>query len=60
MLVYCGQKVGWIKMPLGTRVGLSPGHIVLDGDPAPVTEKGTAARHFSAKQSPVSATAEIF
>ena len=25
---------GWIKMPLGMKVGLSPGHIVLDGDPA--------------------------
>jgi len=30
-LVYCGQTVGWIKMPLGNEVGLSPGHIVLDG-----------------------------
>jgi len=26
---------GWIKMPLGTEVGLGPGHSVLDGDPAP-------------------------
>jgi len=34
-LVYCGQMVGWIKMKLGVEVGLSPGHIVLDGDPAP-------------------------
>ena len=33
--VYCGQTVGWIKMPLGTEVGLGPGHIVLDGDPVP-------------------------
>jgi len=33
-LVYCGQTVGWIKMPLGTQIGLSPGDIVLDGDPA--------------------------
>jgi len=32
---YCGQTAGWIKMPLGTDVGLGPGHIVLDGDPAP-------------------------
>jgi len=23
---------GWIKMPLGTEVGLGPGDIVLDGD----------------------------
>ena len=32
-LVYCGQAVGWIQMPLGTEVGLDPGDIVLDGDP---------------------------
>jgi len=25
----------WIKMPLGMEVGIGPGHIVLDGDPAP-------------------------
>jgi len=24
---------GWIKMPLGTEVGLGPGDIVLDGNP---------------------------
>ena len=33
-LVYCGQTVGSIKMPLGTEVGLGPGHIVLYGYPA--------------------------
>ena len=35
--VYCGQTetTGWIKMPLGKEIGLGPGHIVLDGDPAP-------------------------
>jgi len=33
--VYCGQTAGWIKMPLGTEVGLSPCHIVLGGSPAP-------------------------
>ena len=33
-LVYSGQMVGWIKMPLGTEVGLGPGHTVLDGEPA--------------------------
>ena len=33
--VCCGQTAGWIKMPLGTEVGLGPGDIVLDGDPAP-------------------------
>jgi len=38
-LVYCGQTVGWIKMKLGVEVGLDPGHIVLDGDPAPPPQK---------------------
>jgi len=33
-LVYCGQTVGWIKMKLGTEVGLGFNH-VLDEDPAP-------------------------
>ena len=46
-LVYCGQTVGRIKMKLGTRVGLGPGHIVLDWDPAPLTQRGTAPQ-FSA------------
>ena len=31
--VYCGQTVSWIRMPLGTEVGLGPSDIVLDGDP---------------------------
>ena len=33
-LVYCGQTVGRMKMKLGMQVGLGPGHIVLDWDPA--------------------------
>jgi len=37
--VHCGQTVGRIKMELGMRVGLGPGHIVLDGDPAPPPPK---------------------
>jgi len=32
-LVYCGQTVGWIGIPLGMVVGFVPNHIVLDGDP---------------------------
>ena len=32
----------WINMPLGTEVGLGPGHIVLDGEPAPPSQRGTA------------------
>jgi len=27
--VCCGQAAGWIKMLLGTKVGLGPGHSVL-------------------------------
>jgi len=45
-LVYCGQTVGWIKMKLGMEVGLGLGHIVLDGDLAPLP-KGHSP-HFSA------------
>ena len=36
----CGQLGQWIKMPLGRKVGLGPGHIVLDGDPASPTQRG--------------------
>jgi len=46
--VYCGQTAVWIKMPLGKEVGLGPGHIVLDGDPAALAERGAAARQSSA------------
>jgi len=42
--VYCGQTVGRIRMPLGVEVGLGPGSIVLDRDPAsPPTQRGIAA-----------------
>jgi len=48
-LVYCGQTVGWIKMPLGREVDLGPGNIVLDGDPARSPKKGhSSPLHFSA------------
>jgi len=52
-------------MTLGMDVGLGPGHIVLDGDPAlPFPKKGDTAPHFRpmsivAKRSPISATAEL-
>jgi len=39
---YCGKTAGCIKMPLGTKVGLSPGDFVLDGDPAPSRKRGGA------------------
>ena len=42
-----GQTAGWIKMSLGTKVGLGPGHIVLHGDPAPPSQKGSSSQ-FSA------------
>jgi len=35
-------------MKLGVEVGLDPGHIVLDGDPAPPTQKGGTDPQFSA------------
>jgi len=42
-LVYCGQRVGWIKITLGVQVGLGgPGDTVLDADPASSSKSGTA------------------
>jgi len=37
--VYCGQTAAWIKMALGMEVGLSPGHIVLDGTQLPCPKR---------------------
>ena len=61
--MYCGQTVGWIKMQLGTEVGLGPGHIVLDGDPAPLPKEHSSlpphfSAHFTLARSPISASAE--
>jgi len=42
-LVYCCQTVGRIKMKLAVQVGLIPSHIVLDVDPGPPPQRGTAA-----------------
>jgi len=64
-LVYCGQTVGWIRnrMSLGMEVGLGPGGVTLDGDPASHHRKGQSSPHFSAHfavaRSPISATAEL-
>ena len=52
--VCCGQTAGWIKMPLRMNVDLSPGHIVLDEDPAPPTKNG----HSSPKFWPMSVVAK--
>ena len=62
-LVYCGQTVGYIRMPLGMKVCLSPGDIVLDGDAAP-PRKGHSPSIFRptsimAKRPPISVTAEL-
>jgi len=37
--IRCGQMAGWIKMPIGTKVGLGPGNIVLDGGPSSPKKK---------------------
>jgi len=42
-----GQTVGQIKMKLGMQVGLGPDHIVLDGDPAPLPQRGTAPQFLA-------------
>jgi len=41
--VHCGQTAGWIKMALGVEVGLGSDHIALDGEPAPILQKGGGA-----------------
>jgi len=54
--VYRGQTAGWIKMPLDIEVGLGPGDIVLDGEPAPLRQNGGRATppqfsaHFDCRQ----------
>ena len=48
MLMYCGQTVGWIKMQLGTEVGLGPSHIVLDDDPTPPSKGHSPSTQFLA------------
>ena len=67
--VYCGQKDGWIKMPLdtvGMEVVLGPDDIVLDSNSAPLpTERGIAAAPlfgiclYCGQTVPSSATAEL-
>jgi len=47
---------GWMKTPLGTEVDLGPGQIVLDGDPAPPSERGTAAALRSFRHTSIVAT----
>ena len=42
----CGQMAGWIKMPLGMEVDLSPGDFVLDGTQLPSPKKGQSPPIF--------------
>jgi len=44
--ICCGQMAAWIKMPLGTEIGLGPGNFVLDGNPAPPPQKGAEPPNF--------------
>jgi len=58
-----GQTAGWIKVQLATMIGLSPGDIVLDGDPAP-TKKRHSTPTFRlvsivAKRSPILAAFKL-
>jgi len=39
---------GWIEMPFGREIGLGPGHIVVDGDPAHPPQKGSTVSQFFA------------
>ena len=38
--ICCGQMAAWIKMSLGMELGIGPGDFVLDGDHAPLPQKG--------------------
>jgi len=51
-LVYCGQTVGWIKMKLGTQVGLGPGRIVRWGPsfPPPKGHRPRFSAHICCSQ----------
>ena len=40
--VYCDQTAGWMKLVLGTEVGLSPGDSAFDEDPPPSPKGGGA------------------
>ena len=42
------KRLDGSKLVLGMEVGLGTGHIVLDGEPAPLPQKGGRAPQFSA------------
>ena len=51
--VYCGQTAEWIKIAVGMEMGLGPGQIVLDGDPAPLPKRGQTAEPPRANFRPI-------
>jgi len=62
--VNCDQMAGWMKTPLGTEIDLDPGHIVLDGVPAPAIGAQQSPHPIFGPcllwpRSPISATAEL-
>jgi len=46
--MYCGQMAEWIKMPLGTELGLGSGDIVLHEDSVPLPKSGVLWHIISA------------
>jgi len=61
-VMYCGQTVGLITNQDATwygGIGLGPGYIVLDRDPASLTERGTALRDSSPPRFPVLLTVKV-
>ena len=58
------KRLDGTRIPLGTKVGLSPGNIMLDKDPAPPQREAQQPpphflAHFALARSPISATAEL-
>jgi len=40
MFIVVKRLHGWMKLVLGIEIGLSPGDLVLDGEPVPLPDKG--------------------
>ena len=45
--ISCGQMAGWITMPLGREIDLSPSDIVLDRNPAPLPKRGRSSEFLA-------------
>ena len=56
--VYCGKMARWIKMPLGTEVGLGPDDIALDGGLLPLQKRGLGPQ-FSAHHADILAPSDL-